>query len=272
MSDVSGAPPDRYTHGHHESVVQSHARRRAEVEAWFLLPRLESGMRLLDAGCGPGTVTAGLARAVSPGETIGLDAAPGVLEHARAHAAEQQVENAAFVVGDIYELDDADAAFDVVYANQLLQHLADPVRALKEMRRVLRPGGLLAVRDADYATMSPHPKFPEFLDWNRLYHQVAYRNRAEPDAGRTLPAWVRAAGFGEIEIHPNVVALDGEDARVWGRAWSQRILYSGIAEQALEYGLAEQADLERISDAWATWAESEAPFFMFTQIAVLATR
>ncbi|MCY3557255.1 MAG: methyltransferase domain-containing protein [Chloroflexi bacterium] len=269
---MSDASTDRYTHGHHESVVQSHARRRAEVEAWFLLPRLGPGMSLLDAGCGPGTVTTGLARTVSPGNVVGLDAAPGVLEHARGHAQEERVDNVTFIAGDVYALDFPDAAFDVVYANQLLQHLANPVRAISEMRRVLKPGGLLAVRDADYATMSPHPKFPEFLDWNELYHRVAYRNHAEPDAGRTLPAWVRAAGFLEVEIHPNVVAMDGEEARIWGRSWSQRILYSGIAEQALEHGLAEQSDLERISRGWATWAESDQPFFMFTQIAVLATR
>lgn len=269
---MSNPPRDRYTHGHHESVVQSHARRRAEVEAWFLLPNLKPGMRLLDAGCGPGTVTAGLARAVSPGDVVGVDSAPGVLEHARAHAADGHVDNVTFVSGDVYALDFADAEFDVVYANQLLQHLTDPVRAISEMRRVLKPGGLIAVRDADYATMSPHPKFREFLDWNRLYHDVAYRNNAEPDAGRTLPTWVRAAGFPEIEIHPNVVAMDGEEARIWGRTWSQRILYSGIADQALEYGLANQSELERLSSGWATWADSEQPFFIFTQIAVLAIR
>ena len=269
---MSDPPLDRYTHGHHESVVQSHARRRAEVEAWFLLPNLKPGMRLLDAGCGPGTVTAGLARAVSPGDVVGVDSAPGVLEHARAHAADEHVDNVTFVSGEVYALDFADAEFDVVYANQLLQHLTDPVRAISEMRRVLKPGGLIAVRDADYATMSPHPKFPEFLDWNRLYHDVAYRNNAEPDAGRTLPAWVRQAGFPEIEIHPNVVAMEGEEARVWGRTWSQRILYSGIADQALEYGLADQAELQRLSSGWATWADSNDPFFIFTQIAVLAIR
>ena len=269
---MSETPQDRYTHGHHESVVQSHARRRAEVEAWFLLPHLKPGMRWLDAGCGPGTVTAGLARAVSPGEAVGIDSAPGVLEHARAHAAEEGVDNVTFVAGDVYGLDFPDTEFNVVYANQLLQHLTDPVRALRELGRVLKTGGLLAVRDADYATMSPHPKFPEFPDWNRLYHEVAYRNNAEPDAGRTLPAWVRAAGFPEIEIHPNVVAMEGEEARIWGRTWSQRILFSGIADQALEYGLADQQELERLSSGWATWADSDNPFFIFTQIAALAVR
>ncbi len=263
---------DRYTHGHHQSVVQSHARRRAEVEAWFLLPRLAPDMRLLDVGCGPGTITTGLARAVAEGSVIGLDAAESVLEHAREHASSEDVRNLEFVSGDVYALDFPDGSFDVVYANQLLQHLTDPVAAIVEMRRVLKPGGWLGVRDADYATMCPHPKFAEFDDWNRLYHDVAYRNQAEPDAGRALAAWVRAGGFAELEVHPNVVAMDGEEARIWGRTWSQRILYSGIADQALEYELADQAALERISGGWARWADSAEPFFMFTQIAVLAAK
>ena len=164
---MSETPQDRYTHGHHESVVQSHARRRAEVEAWFLLPRLSAGMRLLDAGCGPGTITAGLARALSAGEVIGLDAASEVLDHARAHTSEEGVDNVTFVAGNIYALDFADAEFDVVYANQLLQHLTDPVER-SARSGVLKRGGMLAVRDADYATMSPHPKFPKFLDGTAL--------------------------------------------------------------------------------------------------------
>ena len=269
---MSEPPRDRYTHGHHESVVQSHARRRAEVEAWFLLPELRTGMRLLDVGCGPGTVTVGLARAVSPGTVIGIDLSTDVLEFARSHAASEAVGNVSFAVGDVYQLDFDDGALDCVYANQLLQHLTDPVRALRELRRVLRPDGILAVRDADYATMCASPKFSEFEDWNRLYHEVAYRNEAEPDAGRELTKWVRAAGFGEYELHPNVVVLDGEEARIWGRTWSQRILHSEVGSQALEYGLAEQADLDRISAGWTRFAEAEEPFFMFTQIAILARR
>lgn len=269
---MTDAPRDRYTHGHHESVVQSHARRRAEVEAWFLLPELRPEMRLLDVGCGPGTVTAGLARAVAPGLATGIDLSGSVLEFARDHAASERVENVSFEIGDVYRLAFGDASFDVVYANQLLQHLTDPVRALRELRRVLKPGGILGVRDADYATMCPSPKFPEFEQWNALYHRVAYRNQAEPDAGRELTRWVRAAGFADYELRPDVATFDGEDARVWGHTWSQRILHSEMGSQALEYGYAEQADLNRISEGWTRFAESESPFFMFAQIGVLARR
>ena len=269
---MSDASRDRYTHGHHASVVSQHARRRAEVEAWFLLPRLESGMRLLDAGCGPGTVTAGLARAVAPGAVIGIDLSDDVLALARDHAAEQGLSNLSFAAGDIYALNYDGDSFDVVYANQLLQHLTDPARALREMRRVLRPGGLLAVRDADYATMQPSPKFPEFERWNELYHDVAYRNGAEPDAGRELPRWVREAGFTEYELHPNVVALEGAEARNWGEAWSQRIVHSAVAQQALEYRLCTEPELEQLSQAWLRWSRDPNAFYLFTQIAALAVK
>ena len=93
------------------------------------------------------------------------------------------------------------ASFDVAYANQVFQHLTDQPRALSEMRRVLKSGGLLCVRETDYATMSPAPKFPEFEEWSSLYHRVAYQNGAEPDAGRYLARWVREAGFADYEIH-----------------------------------------------------------------------
>ena len=230
------------------------------------------GMRLLDAGCGPGSVTCGLAEAVAPAAVTGIDLSADVLEQARALAAERGVDNASFETGDVYALEYADESFDVVFANQLLQHLTDPPAALREFRRVLRPGGLVAVRDADYATMSPQPHFAEFDDWNRLYHQVARRNAAEPDAGRHLPDWLRAAGFPEYELHPNVVLLEGGDARIWGEAWSQRILHSGIAEQALEYGLADQAELERLSQGWLHWSEAEHPLYLFAQVAATAVK
>ena len=263
---------DRYTHGHHPSVVAQHARRTAAVEAWFLLPELRPGMRLLDAGCGPGSVTCGLAEAIAPGQATGIDLSPDVLDQARALAAERGVENAAFETGDVYALEYPAGSFDVVFANQLLQHLADPPAALREFRRVLCPGGLVAVRDADYATMSPKPHFPEFDDWNRLYHQVARRNAAEPDAGRHLPDWLRVAGFADYELHPNVVLLEDDDARIWGEAWSQRILHSSVAEQAIEYGLADQSGLERLSRAWLRWSASERPLFLFAQVAALAIK
>ncbi len=70
----------RYTHGHHESVLRSHSWRTAENSAGYLLAHLQPGQSLLDIGCGPGTITVDLARRLSPGRVVGVDAAAGIVE------------------------------------------------------------------------------------------------------------------------------------------------------------------------------------------------
>ena len=105
-----------------------------------------------------------------------------------------------FAVDDVYALDADDETFDVVHAHQVLQHLSDPVAALVEMRRVLVPGGLLAVRDSDYAAFVWAPEDPLLDRWLALYHEVVRANGAEADAGRFLKGWVLAAGFADVEV------------------------------------------------------------------------
>lgn len=174
-----------YTHGHHESVLRSHRWRTAANSAAYLLPRLEPGMSLLDVGSGPGTITADLARLVAPGVVTALEATAQALDLTRAEVERQHLDNVAFAVGDVHHLDLADGSFDVVHAHQVLQHVADPVRALSEMRRVCRPAGVVAVRDSDYHGFTWFPQIPELDDWMTLYQQVARSNGGErmPDAG-----------------------------------------------------------------------------------------
>ncbi|MBV9314600.1 MAG: methyltransferase domain-containing protein, partial [Pseudonocardia sp.] len=190
-----GTSADVYTHGHAESVLRSHRWRSAENSAGYLLPHLAAGQRVLDIGCGPGTITVGLARRVAPGAVIGLDRESDPLVEARAVAEEAEVGNVSFVIGDVYRLDYPDANFDVVHAHQVLQHLSDPVAALVEMRRVCTPGGWVAVRDVDCAAMTWYPLDARLDRWLELYYQIARSNRAEPDAGRRLLSWARAAGL-----------------------------------------------------------------------------
>lgn len=260
-------PADRYTHGHHASVVSRHARRTAERDAAFLLPSLRPGMRLLDVGCGPGTITTGLARLVAPGEVVGIDVAAEVIESARTHAAEVGATNARFETANVYDLPYEAGSFDAAYANQVMQHLAKPVDALAEMRRVVRPGGLVAVRDADYATMTAWPRSSSVDRWLEVYHAVAERNGADPDAGRRLRAWASAAGLVDLEVTA-VVELMSEpgEAADWGRSWAERALHSNFKPQAIEYGIATEAEIDAIADGWRAWADSPEAFFMFVHI------
>ena len=99
------------------------------------------------------------------------------------------------VLGDVMALPFDDDSFDVVHAHQVFQHLADPVGALAQVRRVSRPGGLVAVRDAVYSAMCWFPR-PEGMElWRRVYCATARANGGEPDAGSRLASWARAAGL-----------------------------------------------------------------------------
>ena len=259
---------EAYTHGHHPSVVGQHARRTAELDADYLLARLRPGLRLLDVGCGPGSITVGLARAVAPGETVGVDVAPAIIEEARALA--EGTPNLRFEAADGYALPFEAASFDVVHAHQVLQHLARPADALREWRRVLRPRGLLAVRDADYGTMSPSPRSPELDRFFEVYHAVAARNGADADAGRRLAAWATEAGFVDLEVGAAVkVFATRADIENWGYSWADRTAHSSLAEQAVTYGIASRAEIEELSAAWRRWADAPDAFFMYVNVHVL---
>ncbi|OJF10232.1 class I SAM-dependent methyltransferase [Couchioplanes caeruleus] len=244
-----------YTHGHHESVLRSHRWRTAENSAAYLLPHLTCGDRVLDVGCGPGTLTADLATHITPGRITALEPTERALDLARAEIARRGLGTVDFAVGDVHALAFPDATFDVVHAHQVLQHVGDPVQALREMRRVTRPGGIVAVRDSDYAAFTWFPRLPELDEWLRLYHRVARDNGGEPDAGRRLLSWAHAAGFTDVTATSSTWCFaDDEDRAWWGGMWAERILASDLAGQALTAGAATREDLERISRGWRAWA------------------
>ncbi len=264
-------PDDTYTHGHADSVLRSHRRRTAADSCGYLLAALRPGQRLLDVGCGPGTITVDLAARVSPGPVVGLDRSADPLAEARSLATASGVSNVSFEVGDVYRLPYPDGSFDVVHAHQVLQHLSDPVAALREMRRVCVPGGWIAVRDADYAAMSWYPLDPRLDRWLELYHQVARANDAEPDTGRRLLSWAKAAGLTGITATASVWCYaSAEDRSWWGGLWADRILDSAMAEQALATGLATPAELAEISAAWRAWAAQDDGWFAVLHGEVLA--
>lgn len=246
------APPDVYTHGHSESVLRSHRWRTPENSAAYLLPHLRPGLDLLDVGCGPGNITIGLAALVAPGRTLGVDRATAIIDDALGGRPADST--AEFCVDDAYALDLAEASFDVVHAHQVLQHLSDPVAALREWRRVCRPGGIVAARDADYAAFNWYPHDPLLDRWLELYRMAAHANQAFPDAGRMMLSWAHAAGFGDVTPTASVWCFaTPADRAWWGGTWADRILTSALTTQLLAAGV-EQAELEAISDAWKRWA------------------
>lgn len=258
-----------YTHGHHQSVVNQHRKRTAAEAAAFLLPHLRPGMRLLDVGCGPGSITVGLAAAVAPGAVLGIDLADAVIDQARGLASEMGADNLRFERADLLTL--TAEPFDAVYAHQVLQHVPDPVGALTAMRRLLKPGGYVAVRDSDYGTCTWSPLDPRLGRWLEVHSAVARRNGAEPDAGRFLAGWVRAAGFSDLRVSGTTWTYPGYDQpSVWAESWAERTLHSHLAVKAVEYGIATRAELEQISAGYRQWGAQPDAFFSIGHVEVLA--
>jgi SAM-dependent methyltransferase len=246
-----------YTHGHHESVLRSHRWRTAENSAGYLLPHLRAGQRLLDVGCGPGTITVDLARRVAPGAVTGIEPPAEVVEDAARDAAVQGVDNVTFTVGDVYALDlgALGGAFDVVHAHQVLQHLPDPVVALRAMRAACTPDGIVAARDSDYHAFTWYPADPRLERWLALYQHVARRDGGEPDAGRMLSAWAHAAGFSEVASSASVWCFTNDEDRAWwGGLWADRVTSSRLATRAQELGLADEPELADLAAGWREWA------------------
>jgi SAM-dependent methyltransferase len=251
------SPGDTYIHGHADSVLRSHRWRTADNSAAYLLPHLADGIRLLDVGCGPGTLTVDLARRVGPtGTVVGVDLSPAVIREATAHATAEQAGNVTFHSGDFRALDLADGSFDVVHAHQVLQHLRDPVGALAAMGRLARPGGIVAARDSDYPSFLWTPADPRLDRWREIYVAVSDRNGAAADAGRRLLRWALDAGLTDVAYTTSTWTFaTPADRAWWGDLWAERTVASSLADQAVDYGVATRAELDEVAGGFRAWAE-----------------
>ena len=247
-----------YTHGYHNSVLRSHSNRTVENSAHYLLNELIPGKNLLDIGSGVGTITANFAQRLDPGHVTALEVNEEALILTQNEITRCSLGNVNFFVGDVHALDFPDDSFDIVHAHQVLQHLHDPVQALREMKRVCKPDGIVAARDSDYAGFIWFPQLPELDEWMNWYQHAARANQGEPNAGRHLLSWAQKAGFTRITSTSSTWCLSTPETRNWwGSMWADRILESKIADQLRNQRIATQQDLERIAQAWRNWACAE---------------
>jgi len=197
-----------YLHGHHASVLRSHSWRTVDNSAPHLIPYLKPDLKVLDVGCGPGTITVDLASRLPQGFVYAIDPSADVIEKARQHAQEKRVTNVRFEVGDIHNWQGLDGvkegSFDVVHAHQVLQHLQDPLGCMKEMVRLTKKGGIVAVRDCDYGAMDWYPEHPGMQKWKDLYIKVAKGLKAYPNMGKMLHSIALQAGLPRQDIEASI--------------------------------------------------------------------
>ena len=215
--------PARYTHGHSRAVLSSHASRTAENSAAYLLPHLCEGQALLDVVVAGQPSQSAWQSMSPPGRVVALDAAERP-DSARATLEAQGSPQVELTIGDALALPYPDDTFDVVHAPP---GAAAPSlilsAALAEMRRVTKPGGLVAVRDAIYSAMTWYPQPDGMEAWRRVYLATARANGGEPDAGSRLLAWCRAAGFTDISCSADTWCYATPELRSWwGEMWAER--------------------------------------------------
>jgi 2-polyprenyl-3-methyl-5-hydroxy-6-metoxy-1,4-benzoquinol methylase len=233
-----------------------------ENSAAYLEPHLVPGTTVLDVGCGPGTITIDMAARVAPAKVVGMDASAEVVAKATELAAERDIDNVEFVVGNAYELDYEDGSFDVVHAHQVLQHVSNPVALLRELRRVRTADGVVAARDVDYGSCFWYPDSEGLTRWLEIVSTVQRGNEGEPDAGRRLKAWARDAGFAEVVSTASIWTFNSElDREWWGGLWETRMLQSALAVDAIDTGVATQDELIDVSRAWRDWVNEPDGWF-----------
>lgn len=237
-------------------------RRSAEKQAAFLLPHLRPGMRLLDCGCGPGSITIGLARVVAPGVVVGVDFDSGEVERARKLATDHDITNVQFETGNVYELPFADGMFDACFSNALLDHLSDPIAALREMRRVLKADGVLGVRTADrdgYLLAPADALLEKFGEWGEQ-HKNAQGVRVR--IGKNIRAMLREAGFARTEASASYDCYGTvEEVRGLAESAAAGLSKGQSREQTGESAGSDRAAAEAVAAAWRTWGESPDAFF-----------
>jgi ubiquinone/menaquinone biosynthesis C-methylase UbiE len=190
----------RYTPGHGETATSFMAQRTLRSHGEFFVPLLAPGLAVLDCGCGPGTITLGLAEQVAPGKVVGVDREASQIEHARAGANLSGIQNVSFQTADCYALPFEAGTFDRVFSHALLEHLADPVRALKELQRVLKPGGCIGVCSPDWGGFLLAPPSAALSHAVDAYTSLQTRNGGDPRVGCKLGHHLAAAGFEDVRL------------------------------------------------------------------------
>jgi SAM-dependent methyltransferase len=237
----------------------------------FLIPHLRPGLDVLDAGCGVGSIALDLASAIAPGRMTGIDADAGQVEAALRSAAERGVENASFGTGSILDLPFADASFDVVYANAVLQYVREPVRALAELRRVLRPGGVAAVSDDDMATFVITPGPPALRRAPELFERAVAHEGGNTRYSRHLRALMLEAGFARTEgfaLAPETYG-DAESTRWFADFATGLFRAPRMADVIVGEGWATRDELDETIAALNEWGDRPDAFAAWLYCAAL---
>jgi SAM-dependent methyltransferase len=219
---------DVYTPGHSQNATDFMAGRSLDSHGGFFAAHLAPGLSVLDCGCGPGSITLGIAAVCAPAKVVGVDFGASQIERASAAARARGLDNLEFRTADCQALPFAEASFDRAFSHALMEHLSEPARALAEIHRVLKPGGLAGVCSPDWGGFVLAPPSPALTAAVAAYMALQTGNGGDVLVGRKLGALLAAAGFADVvmsaryECYPSLAFIGEYLAQQLDRAGESR--------------------------------------------------
>ena len=272
MVQQLSATPD-YTMGYSQEMLTTQLRATAESSAAFLLPHLRPGLRALDFGCGPGTISLGLAKFVAPGEMHGVDMEESLIEMARSAATSQGQDNAIFHVGDVTDLSFEDNFFDIAHCRSVLMHVPDTAAVLSEIKRVLKPGGIIACREMICDSAFTHPDSGVMKRSWDMFADLLMADDGHPQMGKDMKGHILEAGFADIRmsasfsVYSSPREIDSIHHLISG--W---LLSPEVAEAAIKYGASSESLVNNLQAAYDKWKEHPGALFAFAYGEAMASK
>jgi ubiquinone/menaquinone biosynthesis C-methylase UbiE len=263
---------EQYTMGYGPAATAIMAVRTAQSHAAFFLPKLTSGMSVLDCGCGPGTITIGFAEIVAPGQVVGTEIEESHVALASENAAQRNVPNVRFEVADIYALPFASASFDAVFISAVMGNLREPVRGLQEAYRVLKPGGVIGIKEFDHGGDILYPLDSALQQYNECYLRLRSENGHDPESGRKVGAFLLDAGFRDVRMSACYESVsDPKVLRGVAKVFAG-LLSEGWGDAFKDRGWATTDDIRDMSEAWLRFPETRGAFFAATWCEAVAQK
>jgi ubiquinone/menaquinone biosynthesis C-methylase UbiE len=264
---------EQYSGGYSPQIIDQFKQRTFAKQGAFLQSYLTAGLTVLDCGCGPGSMTLDIAEIVSPGgQVFGIDSSPIQIEQALLLQKERGIANAGFTNGSAYLLPYEDEQFDVVFAHAVLYHLLQPERALAEFWRVLKPGGLVALRDACHSgdmmmPMSTHLS----AAWTVIDKVFTYQG-GDIYFGYQQKQRLLDQGFQNIIVSCSYDTFASEAEKDSIRDFWSRFLNIEHRQLILEQQWATAEEIEQQCNALVEWSANPASFFARARCEAIARK
>ena len=256
MLDETSATPD-YTLGFGDAIVEILQTYSIESQAAHLIPHLRNGLRVLDFGCGPGSISVGLARAVEPdGELHGIDMGESHIQLARRVAQAGGHSNATFHVGDVTNMPFEDAFFDIAHCHNVLSFIPDTQAVLAEVKRVMKPGGIISCREMASGSSFLYPDSGLMRRGLDMFEDLVSSDGGHPQMGRELKEHLLKAGFEDIRATASFDSYGSpQDIDLIYIITVDWFLRLDVLEKAIKYSATTRRLLVDIQEAFDRWKD-----------------